>query len=1007
MAATTKKKSAKQATPKKVAAKKAATKSTPSSASSSAGAGGRDVAEPAVTKKTAAARRQASDSEVAAKKPVTKPAVAEAAAEPAAAKKPASASKKTASKKKASAGKKVAAKKVAAKTVEVEELADEPGPRKPGKGRQLVIVESPAKAKTINKYLGSDFVVHASVGHIRDLPQKAPKGVKQPVPGVDLEHDFRPTYQVLSGKAKTVAELKRLAKQASDVWFATDLDREGEAIAWHLAQELGVPPATAKRVVFNAITKDEVQRAFANPHPIDLNKVNAQQARRILDRIVGYQASPLLWKKVARGLSAGRVQSVAVRLIVEREREIRAFIPDETWRVTAQLALDENAAGKLGTAWNKLLATVDEKGKGPTLKARNAWLAEHGGLLAELVEVGGERFNLGCKADAPRDLSADVTRVAEAVGLLDVKVTSTEDPEGRGPARFLREVSGRVDPKARYEVTSIETRRSSTRPSAPFITSSLQIAAANRLGFSAQRTMRTAQALYEGVEVPGEGQVGLITYMRTDSTNITPEAIAQARQHIAGLGADYLPEKANVYSSSNKDAQEAHEAIRPTAVERTPQALASALTPDQLKLYDLIWRRFVASQMMPAQWDATAVLLTRKDRKTGAVLKATGRVLAFDGFYRVMGVPTASDEQTLPALADGQRAAPFGIDAEQRFSSPPPRYTEASLVKTLESEGIGRPSTYASIISVIQDRKYVEQLDRRFYATDLGEVVSDKLQEAFPDLMDVGYTRSMEAQLDKIEGESADWVAMLHEFYGPFAQALESAHDVMTHAKAETQAAVYKCPKCGSRTEYRFGRNGRFLSCTAYPECDYSAPIDRKGRPLLPELVDVSCPEDGSAMELRNGRFGPFLASVDYPKTTYVINLDKRGGLKLPVPPPLLTELPCPKCEAPLNLRRGKRGPWLGCSTFPKCRGRQAWTTIDPDVQKQLEGELVAHERAHPVPVITRRDGTPIAEGTPVVALVIPGGVAELELHPEAVAELARAGGTQPTGLRTDGAARV
>jgi DNA topoisomerase I len=1004
MAATTQKKSAKSASPKKAAGAAADRPAKKKAAPKTASPGG-PVAKKAASK--AAPKPQAAAGGDG-KAPASKAAASKKAA-----------SKKAASKKAAS--KKTTAKKVAAKPVVVESAATE-APAGRGKGRQLVIVESPAKAKTINKYLGSDFVVHASVGHIRDLPQKAPKGVKQPVPGVDLEHDFRPTYQVLAGKAKTVAELKRLAKQASDVWFATDLDREGEAIAWHLAQELGISPVSAKRVVFNAITKDEVQRAFANPHPIDVAKVNAQQARRILDRIVGYQASPLLWKKVARGLSAGRVQSVAVRLVVEREREIRAFVPDETWRITAQLALDENAAGKLGKAWEKLLAGADEAGpkegdppgappkaaKGPTLKSKNAWLAEHGGLLAELVEVGGERFNLGCKADAPRDLSAEVTRAAEAAGLCDVTITSTEDPEGRGPARFRRTVTGRVDPKARYAVSSIETRRSSTRPSAPFITSSLQIAAANRLGFSAQRTMRTAQALYEGVDVPGEGQVGLITYMRTDSTHITPEAIGQARQHIAALGAAYLPDKPNVYSSSNKDAQEAHEAIRPTAVERTPQSLAQALTPDQLKLYDLIWRRFVASQMAPAQWDATAVLLERKDRKTGAVLKATGRVLAFDGFYRVMGVPTASEEQTLPALAQGQRAAPFGIDAEQKFSSPPPRYTEASLVKTLESEGIGRPSTYASIISVIQDRKYVEQLDRRFYATDLGEVVSDKLQEAFPDLMDVGYTRTMEAQLDKIEEQSADWVAMLHEFYGPFAQALESAHDVMTHAKAETQGAIYKCPKCGSRTEYRFGRNGRFLSCTAYPECDYSAPIDRKGRPLLPELVDVTCPEDGSAMELRNGRFGPFLASVDYPRTTYVINLDKRGGLKLPVPPPLATDLPCPKCSAPLNLRRGKRGPWLGCSTFPKCRGRQAWSSLDAAQQELLERELEVHERKNPVPVITRRDGTPLAEGTPIVSLVIPGGVAELELHPEAVADAPAAGSPPPArSLRGDGAARV
>jgi len=975
MATTSKKKTAKTAA-KKTAKKTSSKKKT-------------SAKKKAAKKKSTAKKATASKKKASAKK-------ASSSKKKASAKK-ASSSKKKASAKKASSKKKPSAKKAAAKkaTRKVGRKAPKTDDAAPisGKGRQLVIVESPAKAKTINKYLGSDFIVHASVGHIRDLPQKAPKGVKQPVPGVDLENDFAPTYTVLSGKAKNVAELKRLAKQAKDVWFATDLDREGEAIAWHLAQELGIDPGAAKRVVFNAITKTEVHRAFSNPHPIDVAKVNAQQARRILDRIVGYQASPLLWKKVARGLSAGRVQSVAVRLVVEREREIRAFIPDETWRVTAQLALDETAAASLGKGWRELLGEVDEKGKGPTLKRRNAWLAENGGLAAELVELGGERFALGCKSDAPQDLSAEVERVSKAVGMASVSVQSTEDPEGRGPARWRRVVTGSVDAKTRYAVKSIETRRTSSRPSAPFITSSLQIAAANRLGFSAQRTMRTAQSLYEGVKVPDEGQVGLITYMRTDSTNIAPEAIEEARKHISGLGADYLPAKPNVYSSSNKDAQEAHEAIRPTSVERTPQALASSLTPDQLKLYDLIWRRFVASQMVPARWDATAVLFERADRKTGAVLKATGRVLAFDGFYRVAGVPTASDEQTLPALTEGQRAAPFGIDADQRFSSPPPRYSEASLVKTLESEGIGRPSTYASIISVIQDRKYVEQLDRRFYATDLGEVVSDKLLEAFPDLMDLGYTRSMELQLDKIEEQSADWVAMLHAFYGPFAEALESAHEVMTHAKAETQPAIYKCPKDGSRTEYRFGRNGRFLSCTAYPECDYSAPIDRKGRPLLPELVDVSCPEDGSAMELRNGRYGPFLASVDYPKTTYVINLDKKGGIKYPSPPPLLTDLACPKCEAPLNLRRGKRGPWLGCSRFPKCRGRLAWSAIDEAEQATLERELTKHEKANPVPEITHHDGSIIPEGTPVVSLVIPGGVAELEVHDEAVAELSTADG--------------
>lgn len=873
-----------------------------------------------------------------------------------------------------------------------EELADVDAPARPfkrGNGRQLVIVESPAKAKTINKYLGADFVVHASVGHVRDLPEKSPKGEKQPVPGVDLERDFRPTYVVLAGKQKTVAELKRLAKDASEVWFATDLDREGEAIAWHLAQVLGIKPSAAKRVVFNAITKTEVQRAFAHPHPIDEAKVNAQQARRILDRIVGYQASPLLWKKVARGLSAGRVQSVAARIIVEREREIRAFVPDERWEVSALLTAAVKKSEAMGKQWLALLDQKDERGKGPTVKVKNAWLGENGGFEASLVEVGGKKFELGCPADKPKDLSADVHKVALAVGLVAPEVTTVEDPSGKGPAKFVRTVTGKVGAHVRYRVTNIETRRTSTKPSPPFITSSLQIAAANQLGFTAQRTMRAAQALYEGVEIPGEGQIGLITYMRTDSVNLAEEAVTEARGFIGKMGPSYLPAEPQRYSSSNKDAQEAHEAIRPTSVERRPEDVASALTQDQARLYDLIWRRFVACQMMPAQWDSTAVTFERSDEKTGAVLRATGRVLVFDGFYRVAGVPLASDEQTLPTLAEKTETAAFAIDVEQKFGSPPPRYTEASLVKTMESEGIGRPSTYASIIGVIQDRKYVEQVERRFFATDLGEVVTDKLIEAFPKLIDVGYTRQMEAELDKIEDQDADWVAMLHAFYGPFSRALETAHEDMTHAKAEIQPALWKCPKCGSRTCYRFGRNGRFLSCTTYPECDYSAPIDREGRPLLPEMVDIATPEDGSQMELRNGRFGPFLASVNYPKTNFVLNLDKKGGVKFPSPPPLVVEeLRCPKCNSAMNLRRGKRGPWLGCSAFPKCRGRMAYSSVDEALQKKLEKLLDKHDKDHPKLEIKSMSGKPIIEGTPVASLLSAGRVVELQVHPEAAKEL-------------------
>ncbi|MHC5003493.1 MAG: DNA topoisomerase, partial [Planctomycetota bacterium] len=646
-------------------------------------------------------------------------------------------------------------------------------------GKHLVIVESPAKAKTINRYLGPDFVVEASVGHVRDLPTKAPKGSKQPVPGVDLEHDFEPTYEVLAAKKKVVTELKKIARKAEDIWFATDLDREGEAIAWHLANELGVDVREAKRVVFNAITKDEITRAFANPHSIDEFKVNAQQARRILDRIVGYQVSPLLWKKVARGLSAGRVQSVAVRMVVDREREIRAFVPDEYWRVTAWMTLDVDQSPTLGASWRRFLASATAPGKKPNLKAQNAWLTEHESIKAELVEIGGRKAELRTTAAEATDLSAEVERVAEAAGLTGVRVTAIDDPDGKGPARTRRTVEGEVGPHVRYRVRSVETKRTSSRPQPPFITSTLQMAASSALGFGAQRTMRVAQSLYEGVNIPGEGQVGLITYMRTDSTHLSKEAIGQAREYVGqSFGDTYLPDRPNVYSSSNQAAQEAHEAIRPTEVARHPKEITSALTQDQARLYRLIWQRYVACQMTPAKWDSTSVLLERSDTATGAVFRTTGRQLVFDGFYRVAGVPTSSDEQTLPErLAERTELAPFSIEPEQLFTSPPPRFSEASLVKALETEGIGRPSTYASIIQVIQDRNYVEQIDRRFHATDLGEVVTDKLVEGFPELLDPGYTRRLEEDLDKIESQHTDWKHMLHAFYGPFSAALDDAHE--------------------------------------------------------------------------------------------------------------------------------------------------------------------------------------------------------------------------------------
>lgn len=845
-------------------------------------------------------------------------------------------------------------------------------------GKQLVIVESPSKARTINKYLGPDYVVMASVGHVRDLPTRAPKGDKSPVPGIDLQRDFQPTYEVLKGKGTTVSDLKRQAKRAREVWFATDLDREGEAIAWHLAEEMGIAPEQAKRVIFSAITREEIQRAFAHPHPIDMDRVNAQQARRVLDRIVGYQVSPLLWKKVARGLSAGRVQSVAVRLVVEREREIRAFVPDESWQILANFHPGEVDLGALGREWSRLREKKDAKGKPTTVKDLNAWLAEQGALRAELVEVGGERFAVETAANQgePVDFTARIAEIGALAGLRDVEISTTEDAQGRGPARWLRTVSGTADPSVPYRVTAIETKRSSSRPAPPFITSTLQQAASNRLGFAARRTMQAAQQLYEGVEIPGEGPVGLITYMRTDSTHIAGEALSAVRSYIGEeFGPRYLPDRPNFFGSSNKNAQEAHEAIRPTSLQFPPDRVARALRPDQLKLYTLIWERFVASQMTPAEWDGTNVFIEGgRDPQRPLRFKASGRVLAFDGHFRVSGVPVASDEQTMPALGEGQPVGVFAIEPRQRFSAAPPRYTEASLIKMLESEGIGRPSTYASIIQVIQDRKYVELLERRFFATDLGEVVTDKLVEAFPRIMDVGYTRDMESELDKVEEEHLDWVEMLHRFYGPFKDALEDAMETLSHAKAETQPAPdeYRCGDCGSSTVYRFGKNGRFLSCSKYPACKWASPIDRHGKPQPAELTGVACHKCGAPMIRRSGRFGPFLGCSRYGDDQNpcdgILNLDKKGHVTAPSQPPLVTELPCPKCEAPMNLRDGVRGPWLGCSRFPKCRGRMAWTKLDEPVRERLQTELSAHVKAHPIPVIRTLDGTPLtdAKGKPL-----------------------------------------
>ena len=940
-----------------------------------------------------------------------------------------------------------------AKTAASDDGDDAPAPKGSYK---LVIVESPAKAKTITKYLGSGFKVEASKGHIRDLPPRAPKGSKQPVPGVDLDNNFEPTYEVSEDRKAQVTALKKLAKGAGEIWFATDLDREGEAIAWHLAELLGVDPLKAKRVEFDEITRTAILKAFEEPRPIDINRVNAQQARRILDRIVGYEVSPVLWKKVAGGLSAGRVQSVALKLIVDREREIRAFQPDEYWKVEAAMTPDAAKGAALAKDWNTFMARRDDRHKGPTVKEQSAWLAERNGIECELVQVGGKPLDLGREVpkyedhpdfgkekpsieipdwvirkkeedkknktpipqeprwyDAGDSLAARVKAVAEAVGLDGVSVEITapvvrtdirHEVDPVGFARWQRTVRGTIGAGVRYRVKSIERSGTSSKPRAPFITSTLQSSASYALGFGTDRTMRVAQMLYQGVNVPGEGPVGLITYMRTDSTNLSGEALGTVRSFISEkYGEKYLPEKARFYGSSNKSAQEAHEAIRPTNVRRTPESLRGVIEEEQWRLYNLIWQRFVACQMTDAQYDSTSVLLERSDKATGAVFKATGRVQTFDG-YTVTGIRGEGEDQELPAMKEGQEMAPFWLDPQQKFTSPPARFNEASLVRELEKQGIGRPSTYASIINTIEERKYVEQVSRAFHATDIGMAVCGFLEEPFKgSFMDVGYTRRIEEEFDEIAEGKLKWQAMLKEFYVPFKSVVAGLMD-RKHVKGEMELAPYACPICGRRCEYRLGKTGKFLSCSGFaekvevkqpptksgkarkpkfePACNYAAPINRQGKPMLPEKVDIKCPVDGAPMILRTGRFGDFLTSINR-ETDFILNVDRKGGIKFPSPKPYLTDLPCPKCGTMMNLRTGKRGPWLGCSAFPKCRGRESWAKIPVERQQELEKALGLHEANQPKFEITALDGTPLKEGTPVAALVIPGEEAKLKFHPD------------------------
>lgn len=790
--------------------------------------------------------------------------------------------------------------------------------KKTGGNPALVIVESPAKAKTINKYLGSDYIVKASKGHVRDLPPRRY--------GIDPGRNFEPVYEILHSHRDIVADLKKHSAGAPLVYLATDLDREGEAIAWHLAAALELSPDKIRRVVFNEITKSAIHAAFEHPGSIDEDKVMAQQARRILDRVVGYELSPLLWKKVAKGLSAGRVQSVAVRLIVEREAAIRAFQPQEYWVIDAAFTPDPDRRSELAEAWRLLVASDGNSDEAVTQKARFEWLAKHGCLQATLVEVGGSPFKPeGGIVQGENGLgfasAVDSAKsVAESLGMSVTEVASEAwDAYEHFGVKRLTLVGGlNVDDAPAFSVKSVDTKRTTSKPPPPFTTATLQQAAATQLRFSASKTMRVAQGLYEGVDIKtGEGNVGLITYMRTDSTNLSNDSITAVRSHInAAYGASYLPNKPQRYASGKK-AQEAHEAIRPTDVTRTPEALRGHLTPEQHKLYSLVWKRFVACQMAPAQWDATTILISAQTKIGEAIFRAGGRVLVFDGFYRVTGVPANGGEQVLPSLESGAPLAPLALEPQQKFTSPPPRFTEASLVKTLEAEAIGRPSTYAAIIKTIQDRGYAEQVDRRFHPTSRGEVVTEKLVAHFPKVLDVGFTRHVEDQLDKIEEKHLDWHDVLHEFYDPFKEALAMAHESMDAVRAEK--SEYKCDKCGKDMVYRQGRNGRFLACTGYPDCTAAFDVDRDGKLIRPAEVSVTCDACGKPMQMRRSRRGVFLGCTGYPECGTTMPCAEDGTPLKKVKPEDIKES-CPECGTPMQVKWARGRAFLGCTAYPKCK---------------------------------------------------------------------------------------
>ena len=714
-----------------------------------------------------------------------------------------------------------------------------------GKGKSLVVVESPAKARTISGMMGSEYEVRASVGHVRDLPKSDL--------GVDIDRGFEPRYVIPREKSRAVREIRRAAEGASAVYLATDPDREGEAIAWHVIKAADLKGKTHQRVVFHEITPEAVREAFKHPRDIDMQLVDAQQARRVLDRLVGYRLSPFLWRQVRRGLSAGRVQSVAVRLVVEREREIQDFVAQEYWTIDAELA-----KGRDGTT-------------------EQAAAAARQGFRARLVGYVGDKkgkLEIGSQIEAER-----------LMALLKA---------------------------AAYRVLTVQQKEQARRPAPPFITSTLQQEASRRLGFSAKRTMAVAQQLYEGLSLGPESEVGLITYMRTDSTQVAETARNEAREYIVGkFGREFVPASPREYRKKVKGAQEAHEAIRPTSVMREPETIRRHLKGDQYRLYALVWQRFLASQMADARFDQTTVEIEAapEDGSKALLLRAINTQLRFAGYRQLYeesrdnGEEEDEGKNPLPDLAADDALLLRELLPEQRFTEPPPRYTEASLVRTLEEKGIGRPSTYAPTMAIIQERDYATKDGRYLRPTDLGFVVNDLLVEHFPEFVDEGFTAEMEEELDEIARGERPWGPVVEQFYRPLERALDAAKEAMPQREMTEE----KCDKCGRPMVVRWGRRGRFLACSGFPECRSSRPLEGEEEPQ-PEPTDEKCDECGAAMVIRSGRFGRFLACTRYPECK---------GRR-----PLLTKVGvgCPRCGGDLVERRSRKGRvFYGCANYPKC----------------------------------------------------------------------------------------